>query len=77
MNLYKQSDRKLKIDLHTHCFEALHISLAKRITPSAVEQIVSSVLSKGLDGIAITEHYDREAGDEAKRIVSQDLTIEL
>jgi histidinol phosphatase-like PHP family hydrolase len=36
-----------------------------------VGKIVASVRAKGLDGIAITEHYNEKLGIEAKRIVSK------
>jgi len=46
---------KLKLDLHTHCHEA-----TKLVTPDAhvVEEIINQVKSRGLDGIAITDHEE-------------------
>ncbi|MDY7036996.1 MAG: PHP domain-containing protein [Thermodesulfobacteriota bacterium] len=44
---------KLKLDLHTHCFEAMGF---ERPTVAVVEKIVDSIRAAGLDGIAITDH---------------------
>ena len=62
---------KLKLDLHTHCFEALRIPTPNLITPPAVGQIIASVRAKGLDGIAITEHCNRTFGIEVQKITSE------
>jgi len=52
--------QRIKIDLHTHPFEALlkqtEIRGVRDITRDAVERIIRSVQDSGLDGIAITEH---------------------
>ena len=61
----------MKLDLHTHCMEA-----TKMIThPSVdlVEEIVQRIIDRGLDGIAITEHDDKDYGERVKRIVEEDL----
>jgi len=52
-------DRKLKLDLHCHCSECLGITQA---TPDAARQIIDRVKEAGLNGIAITEHWDRRFG---------------
>ena len=62
---------KLKMDLHTHCYEATYIPLPKLIDRVAVKKIVTSVKSKGLDGIAITEHYRKEFGTTTRDIISK------
>ena len=62
---------KMKLDLHTHCFEALYVPWPKGITPVMVGKIVASVKAKGLDGIAVTEHYRKEFGFMAKDIVCE------
>ena len=62
---------KLKLDLHTHCFEAESIISPQLVTVSVVEKIISCVLAKGLDGIAITEHHNKDFGTVAKMIISR------
>lgn len=44
----------MKLDLHTHCHEATGFAAA---TPQAVDKLINCCLSRGLDGIAITEHW--------------------
>lgn len=64
----------MKLDLHTHCREATACP-----TPSLdiVRDIVAAVKAKGLDGIAITEHYTEAYGREVKRIVDRYLNGEI
>jgi hypothetical protein len=50
---------KLKLDLHTHCREA---TACPTPTLSTVKRIVAAVKSRGLDGVAITEHYTERYG---------------
>ncbi len=59
-------NKKLKIDLHTHCYEATgyqppNIDIVKRI--------INAVKAKNLDGIGVTEHVDRFYGYQVKEIV--------
>ncbi|MBI1987867.1 MAG: PHP domain-containing protein [Nitrospinae bacterium] len=49
---------KLKLDLHTHCLEAVNFA---RPEPKTVRRILEAVQAAGLDGIAITDHA--EIGD--------------
>lgn len=56
----------LKLDLHTHCYEA---TLSNSI--NSIEAIVEAVKAKGLDGIAVTEHVDKTYGYEVKQIVEE------
>ena len=56
----------MKLDLHTHCFEA---TLSGSL--STVDKIVKSVKACGLDGIAITEHIDKTYGYHVRDIVDQ------
>ncbi len=56
----------LKLDLHTHCYEATMCS-----SVNAVEKIVNAVKARGLDGIAVTEHIDKDYGYRVKRIVEK------
>jgi len=58
----------LKLDLHTHCGEATSLYTP---TVGVVSDIVTAVKAHGLDGIAITEHYNRIYGHKVKEIVEQ------
>ena len=64
----KDNKNILKLDLHTHCFEAMRIPLPHLVTKDSVENIIASVSAKGLDGIAITEHGDPNFGFKAREI---------
>jgi len=55
---------KLKLDLHTHCFEGLRC----RPDKTSVRRIIETVKAKGLDGIAITEHENKVYGFKALEI---------
>ena len=68
---------KLKLDLHTHCFEAMTIPLPQQITKDSVENIIISVKDKGLDGIAITEHGNLQFGLRAKEIAATHFNNEI
>lgn len=65
--------RKLKLDLHTHCLEALRT----KPTVDAVRQIVKAVKAKGLDGLAITEHWNKDYGFRAKEILEEHFPGEI
>ncbi|MDY6853623.1 MAG: PHP domain-containing protein [Thermodesulfobacteriota bacterium] len=56
----------LKLDLHTHCYEATMYTSVK-----SVENIINTVKAKGLDGIAVTEHLDADYGYKVKQIVEK------
>jgi histidinol phosphatase-like PHP family hydrolase len=55
---------KLKLDLHTHCFEALRSKPNK----DTVKEIVDAIKARGLDGIALTEHENKDYGFKALEI---------
>ena len=57
----------MKLDLHTHCFEAV---TAFPILES-VRRIVAAIKANGLDGIAVTEHYTSKCGYQTRDIVKQ------
>jgi len=59
---------KLKLDLHTHCYEAAG---SRPPTLDIVKRIVSQVKAWRLDGIAITEHWDKDYGFKVKEMVEQ------
>jgi len=65
---------KLKLDLHTHCGEATALYTP---TLEIVKRIVAAVRAKNLDGIAITEHYNRSYGYRVKEMVQKDLGDQL
>jgi len=64
----------LKLDLHTHCGEATSLYTP---TPEIAKQIVAAVKSRGLDGIAVTEHNNRAYGHKVKQIVEQQLREDI
>lgn len=58
----------MKLDLHTHCFEATCIYRPNR---EVVGKIVAAVRARGLDGIGITEHYNKGYGFKVRDIVEE------
>lgn len=59
---------KLRLDLHTHCYEAT----GYRDPPiDVVKRIVEQVKIRRLDGIAITEHHDKDYAYRVKEMVEQ------
>jgi histidinol phosphatase-like PHP family hydrolase len=64
----------LKLDLHTHCREA---TSCVDPTLDIVKKIVDVVKDRGLDGIAITDHYARFFGLGVKEIVDHHLNGEI
>jgi PHP family Zn ribbon phosphoesterase len=65
---------RLKLDLHTHCGEATSL-----YTPNlkVVQRIVAAVKDKGLDGIGVTEHYNRNYGYKVKEMVEREFNSEI
>jgi len=64
----------LKLDLHTHCREA---TSSPTPTLEVARRIVAAVKAKGLDGIAVTEHYTSSYGFKIKEIVDRELGGEV
>lgn len=64
----------MKLDLHTHCREATGCPYP---TPDIVRRIVAAVKDRGLDGIAITEHYTHSYAYEVKDIVHRHFNDEI
>lgn len=64
----------MKLDLHTHCGEATSLYTP---TLDIVKRIVAAAKARALDGIAITEHYNRAYGYKVKEIVEQQFHDEL
>ena len=59
---------KLKLDLHTHIGEDRRVRKAEI---EEVRQIIEFVKARGLDGIALTEHYNKNFGRAVKAIVER------
>lgn len=59
------SKGELRLDLHAHPFEALGFPSPD---PKSVEAIIQAARTKGLDGLAITEHYSPRYGLQAREI---------
>jgi predicted metal-dependent phosphoesterase TrpH len=58
----------LKLDLHTHCYEATCIYNPNR---DSVGKIVAAARARGLDGIGVTDHYNKAYGFKVKEIVEE------
>ena len=59
---------KLKLDLHTHPLEATRFV---EPTIEVVAEIMARIKGRGLDGIAITEHNNKEYGYRVKAIAER------
>ena len=67
-HIIKRIFLKLKLDLHTHPWEAFNF------VPPTVEiagKIVNQIKSQGIDGIGITDHHNKEWGMELREIVEK------
>lgn len=64
----------MKLDLHTHCREATASPIP---TLEIAKRIVTAVKNRGLDGIAVTEHYTEHYAFELKDIVDRYLDSEI
>ena len=64
----------MKLDLHTHCGEATALY---NPTVDIVKRIVAAAKAAGLDGIGVTEHYDRSYGYKVRQIVEHDLNEDI
>ncbi len=65
---------KLKLDLHTHCGEATSLYTP---TLDVVKRIVSAAKKSGLEGLGITEHYNRTYGYKVKELVEREIDREF
>ncbi len=64
----------LKLDLHTHCMEAICLDPRGLISDiEAAQRIVEAVNRKGLDGIAITDHHHSDFAFRIKKLVEEQL----
>ena len=60
----------MKLDLHTHCREA---TACPTPTLDIARKIVDAVKAKGLDGIAITEHYTSDYAYQVRELIDRHL----
>jgi histidinol phosphatase-like PHP family hydrolase len=56
----------MKLDLHTHCHEATRFA---KPNISVVKRIITAIKEKGLDGIAITDHNNKNYAFQIQEIV--------
>lgn len=59
---------KVKLDLHTHIWEAFNFQPPSL---SIAEQVIGQIKRRGIDGIAITDHHNREWGAEFRELVER------
>ena len=57
---------KVKLDLHTHVWEAFNFQSPTR---SMAERVVGQIKNQGIDGIAITDHHNKEWAFEFCQLV--------
>lgn len=59
---------KIKIDLHTHCLEATGDSIPK---VESVKKIIYHIKQRGIHGIAVTDHDNKDYGFRVKEIADK------
>ena len=59
---------KVKLDLHTHVWEAFNFQPPSL---SIAEKVVAQIKSQGIDGIAITDHHNKEWSMEFRDLVEK------
>lgn len=67
-------EKKLKLDLHTHIWEATGFS---EPTLQTVERVIRQVKDRGIDGIAITDHRNKKYGFAFKRLLDTHFPNEI
>jgi len=65
--------KTLKVDLHTHCGEATRAVMPSE---SLVARIIETARAKGLDGMAITEHWSATFAKAFDSIMRENFTNE-
>jgi histidinol phosphatase-like PHP family hydrolase len=65
---------KLKLDLHTHIWEAFNFQ-----PPSLdiAEKVIAQIKSRGIDGIAITDHHNKDWAFEFRELVERNFPGEV
>lgn len=61
--------KRVKIDFHTHLFEATDY---RPLSKELVAEVIGILRERGLDGIGVTEHFDKDFGFKFQRIVEED-----
>jgi histidinol phosphatase-like PHP family hydrolase len=64
----RRAEAKLKLDLHTHLFEATRFS---DVGERMVGLIIAKIKEMGLDGIAVTEHHNPDYGYKVMEMVER------
>ena len=59
---------KVKLDLHTHIWEAFNFQPPSE---SMAEKVVAQIKARGIDGIAITDHHNKDWAFEFKDLVER------
>ena len=59
---------KVKLDLHTHVWEAFNF---QRPSLEIAEKVVTQIKAQGIDGIAITDHHNKDWSFEFRDLVEQ------
>ena len=59
---------KVKLDLHTHIWEAFNF---RDPTEDMAHQVVDQIKSSGIDGIAITDHHNKDWSFEFRDLVER------
>jgi hypothetical protein len=59
---------KVKLDLHTHVWEAFGFQPPSL---SIAEKVVAQIKARGIDGIAITDHHNKEWAIEFRELVER------
>ncbi len=59
---------KVKLDLHTHIWEAFNFQPPNE---SMAEQVLGQIKARGIDGIAITDHHNKDWAFEFKDLVDR------
>ncbi len=59
---------KVKLDLHTHIWEAFNFQPPNE---SMAEKVVGQIKARGIDGIAITDHHNKDWAFEFKDLVDR------
>jgi len=65
---------KLRLDLHTHCREAIGFACPDL---EAVQKIANMIKKKGLNGIAITDHVDKDYAFQMQELAQRYLNHEI
>ena len=63
-----ESSVKVKLDLHTHIWEAFNFQPPSE---SIAEKVVGRIRASGIDGIAITDHHNKDWAFEFREIVER------